>query len=70
MAAVLCAFTAWGGYQLINIAIPTKPATILAIVLAVIVYFVFLLLFRAITKDDINMLPKGKKIAKTLENIT
>lgn len=59
-----------GRLQLINIAIPTKPATILAIVLAVIVYFVFLLLFRAITKDDINMLPKGKKIAKTLENIT
>lgn len=66
-AAVLCAFSAWGGYQLINMVIPSKPATILAIILAVVVYFVFLLLFRAITKYDINMLPKGKKIAKTLE---
>lgn len=67
LASVLCAFTAWGGYIVLNMAIPTKFATILAIVIAVIVYFVFLLLFRAITKDDINMMPKGKKIAKTLE---
>lgn len=67
LSAVLCAVTAYAGYHLINMAIPTKPATILAVVLAVIVYFVALLLFRAITKDDIKMLPKGNKIAKTLE---
>lgn len=67
LAAALCAVTAYAGYHLINMAIPSKPATILAVILAVIVYFVALLLFRAITKDDINMLPKGNKIAKTLE---
>lgn len=67
LASALCAVTAYAGYYLLNMAIPTKAATILAVVLAVIVYFVALLLFRAITKDDINMLPKGNKIAKTLE---
>lgn len=67
LAALLCAVTAILSYNLIVLVIPTKIATILAILLAVVIYAIALFLLRAITKDDINMLPKGKKIAKTLE---
>lgn len=42
-------------------------ATIAAIIAAILVYFVFLLLLRGLSKDDILMLPKGEKIAKVLE---
>lgn len=67
LAALLCAVTTILSYNLIVLVIPTKIATILAILLAVVIYAIALFLLRAITKDDINMLPKGKKIAKTLE---
>ena len=42
-------------------------ATLIAIGVAGIVYIISLLLCRGISKDDIIMLPKGEKIAKTLE---
>lgn len=67
LATLLCAVTAILSYNLIVLAIPTKIATILAILLAVVIYVIALFLLRAITKDDMNMLPKGKKIVKTLE---
>ena len=67
LATLLCAVTAILSYNLIVLAIPTKIVTILAILLAVVIYVIALFLLRAITKDDMNMLPKGKKIVKTLE---
>ena len=50
-----------GDYSVTNIL-----ATAIAVVFAVIVYFVSMLLVNGIVKEDIIMLPKGKKIAKTL----
>ena len=41
-------------------------ATCIAIVLAVFVYGIAMLLIGGVAKDDINMLPKGEKIAKLL----
>ena len=38
-----------------------------AIIAAVIVYIIAVLLIRAITKDDVVMLPKGEKLAAFLE---
>ena len=37
------------------------------ILVACVVYIAALLLLRAISKDDVLMLPKGQKIAKVLE---
>lgn len=42
-------------------------STLLGVGVAVIVYAVMLLIIKGISKDDLLMLPKGKKIAKTLE---
>ncbi len=42
-------------------------ACIISIIIAVLVYAICILVFKTIVKDDILMLPKGEKIAKTLE---
>ena len=42
-------------------------ATLIAIFAAAFAYIISLLLVKAISKDDVNMLPKGEKIAKVLE---
>lgn len=66
-AAIICAISAYLGYNLCCLALPSKISTILAILIAVVMYIFSLLLFRAITKEDIQMLPKGNKIVKVLE---
>lgn len=43
-------------------------ATLIAVVAAVFAYVISLLLVKGISKDDVEMLPKGEKIAKVLEN--
>ncbi len=42
-------------------------ATFIAVVAAVFAYAVSLLIIKGLSKDDVNMLPKGEKIAKALE---
>ena len=66
-AAVFCGVAAVLSYMLLEMIMSDKLATVISIVFAVIIYAICLLIFRAITKDDINMLPKGKKIVKILE---
>ncbi len=81
--AVLCGVAAWSGYGLCsNLLGRVWPAegllghsmlsagnvsTLVAIGIAVVVYGIALLFSRAISKDDVDMLPKGEKIAKILE---
>lgn len=38
-----------------------------AVISAVIVYFIFLIFIKGISGEDLNMIPKGEKIAKALE---
>jgi stage V sporulation protein B len=40
---------------------------VIAVGLAVVVYVISLLVFRGLAKEDVVVLPKGEKIAKTLE---
>ena len=47
--------------------ISKRVATALAICIAAIVYVIALFLLKAIRKEEILMLPKGQKIAQTLE---
>lgn len=42
-------------------------ATLIAVIAAVFAYVISLLLIKGISKDDVEMLPKGEKIAKALE---
>lgn len=56
-------------YYLAILVIPTKIATILAILVASIMYFLSILMTKAITVDEISMIPKGEKIIKILKKL-
>lgn len=67
IASIFCGIGAYASYGLISLVLQSKITTLISIVIAVIIYVIALLLVKGLTKDDILMLPKGHKIAKTLE---
>ena len=44
-------------------------ALVIAVAAAVLVYVLALLFMKALSRDDMEMLPKGEKIAKKLEKL-
>ena len=69
IAAVGCAATAFFVNTLIEGRMNHRISTILAILAAVIVYIAILLVLRTFSAKEISFLPKGEKIAKTLEKL-
>lgn len=67
LAAAVCGIAAIGSYKLLILAISPKISTLVSIIFAALIYAICLLFFRALSKDDIIMLPKGKKLVKILE---
>jgi stage V sporulation protein B len=61
IAAVPCVLVSLAVYN-VAAGFHAKIATLLAIFAAVAVYFVAVLLLRAITKEEVLMIPKGQKI--------
>lgn len=66
-ASICCGAAAWSANGLLSRIISPRVATILAIILAGIIYLFALFLCRALTKEDVYSLPKGQKIAQLLE---
>ena len=50
--------------------VPSKIITIVALIIAVITYLISILLFRVLSKEEIEMLPKGNKINKIIDKVT
>jgi len=77
ICALLCGVTAFAANGLLNKIFPADVSesilnmgTISAVVsvgLGAVVYLISLLLIKGIAKEDVSVLPKGEKIAKTLE---
>ena len=77
ICASLCGVTAFAAYGLLSRIFPAgntesilnmgTVSTVIAFGLAVIVYAISLLLLKGVAREDISVLPKGEKIAKTLE---
>ncbi len=77
MCAALCGVTAYAANGLLTKIFPSDPSqsilnmgtisAVISIGLAVIVYAISLLLIKGIAREDVIVLPKGEKIAKTLE---
>jgi len=75
--SILCGFSAWSSYGLLDMAFKFGDASarlngsalalLISSIISVFVYLVSLFLVNAISKYDVLMLPKGEKIAKTLE---
>lgn len=77
IAAAACGLSAWGVYALgsrfLHFGDPAgrlngnSVSCLLAIGAAVVIYAIIILISKTLVKDDVLMLPKGEKIAKTLE---
>ena len=66
LATAGMAVTAKVSYNFLSGVLGNTLGTLGAIALAVVVYGVLVLALRIITKDDLEMLPKGDKLAKIL----
>ena len=70
---VLASLVAMAGcvavYRLGDLFLPAKLATLAGIFAAVVLYFAFIFLFKAITREEILLLPKGQKIYSLLHRI-
>ncbi len=70
-ASLLCAASAVGAYALLTtgIGLGGRIPTLLSILFAVVVYALMIFLIRAVTADDIRLLPKGEKLLSVLRRI-
>ncbi|MDD6033350.1 MAG: polysaccharide biosynthesis protein [Oscillospiraceae bacterium] len=66
LCGFLCGFSAWSVHFLLTGILPGSLLTLLSIAFGAVVYLASLLLSRALSRDDILMLPKGEKFAKLL----
>lgn len=69
IAAAACGGVAFVSYGLLTdrLGIDTKLSCVAAIGFGATIYAIVLLFIKGIVKDDVEMLPKGEKIAKVLE---
>lgn len=69
IGAVLSVAAAWGVNQLLQPIVNHRIATVAAILAAALIYIAILLIIRTFKAEEIKILPKGEKIAKTLEKL-
>ena len=71
VASVTCAAAAMGSYAFLTrvLHMAGRIPTLLAIFAAVVVYVLMIFVIRAITADDIRLLPKGEKILRILKKV-
>lgn len=67
ISASICSVAAYFSQKYLALVISDKLSTLISILIAGVIYLICLFLFKGITKNDILLLPKGNKIAKTLE---
>ena len=71
IAAAVMAGAAWAGHGLFarflsGSFVKSALATLLAIVVGAAVYLIMVLILHVISKEDLELMPKGEKIAKIL----
>ena len=71
IASLLCGVGAYFSYKLIDskLALENTVTSVAAIAIGGLIYIITLFIVKGIAKDDVIMLPKGKKIAKVLEKL-
>lgn len=67
LCAAACGVGAAGSYYMLSMITDSRIVTVISIILAAVIYAICLLISKTLTKDDINMLPMGKKFVKILE---
>ncbi len=66
VSAVICAASALGVYTLANSFLSSSVSVFAAIAVAGVIYVVLIFATKAVTRDDILLLPKGETIARLL----
>lgn len=68
IAAAACGATAWSAHYLLSVRLGVSAtlSTLISICLGAGIYALILVLIKGIAKDDLEMIPKGEKIAKVL----
>ena len=66
LSSAVMGAASYGAYCGLCLFVSPKLAVIPAIVLAVAVYAVSIVLFKAVTYDDVAMLPRGEQLARLL----
>ena len=73
ISSLIMGAAAWGTYYALSLLtgsssgrLVTTLFMLIAIAVAVVVYFALIIIFRIITADDIELIPKGEKVAKIL----
>ena len=67
ISAIACACGAIGSFKLFYMILGTADVSLMiSIFTAMIVYVLMILVIRGITREEVEMLPKGKKLARVL----
>ena len=66
---IVCAVSAYISYASISNLLSARVSCLISLVIAGIIYMIFVIFLKIITKSEILLLPKGKKIAKILEKL-
>ncbi len=70
LITIIMCIISYATYQAcLSLAIVSKIATIIGIIIAVLVYAILIILGKVLTKEDIEMLPKGDRIYHFLQKI-
>lgn len=65
--SILCGISAYCSHNLLNLVLSYKLSTVLAIIIACLIYIISLILTKAISSKELNTVPKFRKIVKILE---
>jgi stage V sporulation protein B len=70
ISALVCAGSAIGAFKLYCMLLSSATLSLmLAVFTAMIVYVITILMIRGITREEVEMLPKGKKLARVLSKM-
>lgn len=69
ISSLIMALAVWLLYTPFENLMGNKPATVLCLILAVVIYGFFVLFLRGITEEELNAMPKGHLIVKVLKKI-
>ena len=64
---ILCGFVAYVSYELFSRILPFILATAITILLAAVIYVIFLVILRTFSKNEVESLPKSKNLVTFLE---
>jgi len=67
LATIMMAICSYGSFLLLSGIISEKIATIIAILFAVVIYFLAVIILKVFTKEEMYMIPYGTKLVKVLE---